>query len=467
MKFSLTAALLFSIASTLNAQTVATTPGSAGQTSTAPPHPKSTPYAITSRDANSRTWERTTYERTRSGQWIPHLHRFTELATGMNRFDSATGQWLESKEEIDPAPGGGAQAIYGQHQVYFPPDIYSGVVDILMANGQHVKSRPLGICYYNGTNSVLIAELTNSVGQIISANQVIYTNAFTDFPADLLITYRKSGLECDLVFRSQIPAPEVFGLNAAGCRLELLTEFFDTQDPQEVSASVSPINGLPDSTLAFGPMKMVRGKAFRIGESQNLATRLPVSKTWTHIDGRTFLIEEVLFREIQPSLKTLPALSTAPNTATASANSGLHRVSTSRLLPPQRIAQATTNTMRLAKTDSSLKPGLIWDYNIVNSQSNLTFQGDTTYYVSNTVNLSGTTTIEGGAVIKYDTNYNCSVNILGTVNCQTAPYRPAVFTSANDVTAGEPVSVGHGPGWSCTGTVNFQVQNELSEDLTV
>lgn len=473
MKTSLAAAILFSNALAIHAQSLGTTVNSATN---------STPWTVVSCDANSRVWQQTNWTQDVSGELVPQVHSYTELQTGL--YFLTNGTWAESKEEIDVVPGGGAQAIQGQHQVYFPSDIYSGVIETVTGSGQQLKSRPLGICYFDGTNSVLIAELTNSVGQLISANQVIYTNAFTDFPADLLTTYRKSGLECDLVFRSQIPAPEVFGLSSAGCRLELLTEFFDTQDPQAIPASVNPVNGLSDSTLTFGSMAMVHGKAFRINGSQGLSGGVSVSKTWAHLDGRTFLIEEVPYSEIRPSLQMLPALGPGANTnvsmqaasktpsSVARASTGgpvlagpkavsgesvLHKVSTSRLLPPRRIAQSTTNTMRLAKADIASKAGVVWDYNFVNSQSNMTFRGDTTYYVSNNVNLSGTTTIEGGAVIKYDTNYNCSINILGTINCETGPYRPAILTSANDLSVGEAVTVGPSQNNNSGCIGNFQI----------
>jgi hypothetical protein len=36
--------------------------------------PEPTPYAVTSRDANSRVWERTTYEQSPSGQIVPKQH---------------------------------------------------------------------------------------------------------------------------------------------------------------------------------------------------------------------------------------------------------------------------------------------------------------------------------------------------------------------------------------------------------
>lgn len=470
--------LLVSTITTICAQNIAPITGNTNQnigntnqnTAVLVQHPIDTPYAVTFSDGNSRVWKRTTFEKSHSGQWIPHLHSFTELATGLNHQNPQTGEWLESKDEINIMADGTAAATNGQQSVYFPANIYSGFVELVTPDGEHLKSRPMGISYFDGTNSVLIAELTNSVGQLVSSNQVIYTNAFTDFEADLVMTYRKSGFEADLVIRSQPPAPEVFGLSSQHCRMELLTEFFDTPDPIQTPAAASSIGGLGDTTLQFGRMRMIRGKAFAIG---NPKTAIPVSKTWEQMSGRTFLIEAVPVLQISSKLQSLP-VSTAASVPIVSADPVLHKVSATRLLPPERIAsegrrpkpiarEAAHSAIQFAKYDLDNKPGVVWDYNIVNSTSNMVFQGDTTYYVSGSVNLSGTTTIEGGTVIKYDTNYDCSVNILGTVQCETGPYHPAVLTSVNDAAVGEQISTSGPP--PCTGTVTLQIVNNWSQDL--
>jgi hypothetical protein len=71
------------------------------------------------------------------------VHRYTELATGMHY--QKDGQWVESKEQIDILPQGGAAALQGQHQVYFPADIYNGVLEVVTPDGRHLKSRPLAV----------------------------------------------------------------------------------------------------------------------------------------------------------------------------------------------------------------------------------------------------------------------------------------------------------------------------------
>lgn len=407
--------------------------------------PQDTPYTIISRDENSRVWQRTVYAQDASGQWVTNLHSYTELASGICY--QQNGQWLDSVEEIDPAPGGGAQALQAPHQAYFPYDIYSGVIQVVTPDGITLQSRPVGISFFDGTNSVLVAELTNSIGQIISPNQIIYTNAFTDIPADLLVTYRKSGLECDLVFRSQIPAPESFGLSSPATRLELLTEFFNTPDPAQTQAT--SLDGVNNVTLGFGQnMKMVRGRVFQTtGQPAGwFGMGIPVGKTWAHINGRTFLIEEVSYSQISPQLNALPALAdtSAPSNSTDPA---LHKVSASRLLPLARTTRPATNAMKVAQADFRRKTGVVLDYVLASGNAtNFTFRGDTTYKVSGTFNCYGITTFEGGTVIKYDTTaYASAIQTWNNIVCATAPYRPAIFTSCLDNSVGEFLGISNVP----------------------
>ena len=51
---------------------------------------------------------------------------------------------------------------------------------------------------------------------------------------------------------------------------------------------------------------------------------------------------------------------------------------------------------------------------VASTATNLTFQGDSTYYISGGVSLSGTTVIEDGAVLKICQSHVGSRNHLGT-----------------------------------------------------
>ena len=410
------------------------------QNSTGIPAP--TPYSVVQRDANSRVWGWTEYQQAPDGEAIPKTHQYTELASGLCY--QQDGQWMDSQEQITILPDGSAEATQGQHQAYFPADIYNGVIKLVTPDGLQLQSQPMALSYYDGTNTVIIAVLTNSVGELIASNQIIYPNAFEGVDADLLYSYKKSGFEQDVIFRSQPSGPGQFGLNPAYTRLQMLTEFLNPPTPVQSPAPGSFQDGLQDTTLTFGQMMMGHGRAFMAGASglQNNRNEIPVCKSWVNSDGRTLLVEEVPYLTLYPELATLPS---QPLSTMNSANPILHKVSSRRLLPPVRLATVTTNAILLARADSAQKPGFVFDYVTVNSnETNFTFQGDVTYYISSPFYLFGTTTVEGGAIIKM-TNYSTGGGMInidqhGTVNCQTAPYRPAVFTSMDDNTLGETVA---------------------------
>jgi len=343
---------------------------------------QNTPYAVVERGANQRVWQRTTFETTPTGKQVPQVHKYTELATGLCY--QQNGQWADSKEKIDILPNGTAAATQGQHQAYFPGDIYQGMIGLVTPDGKQLQSRPVGLSYDDGTNTVLIGELQGSPGAILGNNQVIYTNAFTGLQADLLYTYRKGGFEQEVILRQQPPSPESFGLNFQTARLQLLTEFFGTNNPVQTLSPVNPQDGLSDTTLAFGQMKMAQGKAFSIGNSSpgtSRVRRIPVYKSWLQLQGRTILVEEVPYRRISSQLQTLPAPANAAASA-GSADSVMHKVSVTKLLPPARMVQASTNAVQLAKADLQPKRGVVLDYAIMGGGYNSTFQADTTYFVS-------------------------------------------------------------------------------------
>ncbi len=423
-----------------------------------------TPYAVVERGANYQVWEKTAMEYTVAGDMVPKKHRYTEMATGLN-YKNAQGQWVEAEEIIQPQAAGGAAAVQGQHQVYFPYDLYQGTIEVVTPEGKQLRSRPLGLSYDDGARTVLIAELKSSAGELENSNQVIYPDAFTDIKADVRYTYTKAGIEQDIVLHAQLPGPEAYGL-AASARLQVLTEFFDPPEPRPVAHPGHGNHGhndgraeqdeLTDTTLDFDGMRMGPGQAFTVEDSLRVeiprgsANRPghgrgghPVYKTWAHLEGRVFLIEELPFEEIQQDLQNLPQRGGQSRLN----NSSHPEAMVKRVLPASRpVVEAKAKSLPLAVLDMDWQPGLVLDYYLINTgQTDFTFQGDTTYYITGPVSLSGTTVLEGGAVIKY-TNSSASLELeYGSVfNCKTSPYRPAVFTAMDDDTVGEPINGSRG-----------------------
>ncbi len=394
-------------------------------------------YTVTERGADYKVMQKTVVE-----NGVTNVHRYTELATGMN-YTNSLGQWTEAQEQITILPTGGAEAIQGRHQVYFPADIYDGVLEVVTPDGRHLQSRPLGVSYDDGSNTVFIATLKDAVGYLTSSNQVTYRDAFTGFKADLVCTYRRGGFECDLVFRQQPPTPDQYGLDSSFTTLELVTEFFNTQDPEQIPGASDDWFGLQDSTLKFGKLTMTHGKAFAFKGTNALPSTInsqlstPVYKSWVHADGRTFLIETVPVLDIAEALDALP-LTARNERSTTNLLSSLVTPHSSLALhfPPSHQLTADTNQILLAAADFKKEPGVVLDYNEVSDQTDYDFQPGT-YYVSGAVNLDGLVTFEGGAVVKFAPDPSVGIN-LNTTNivCTTTPDSPVIFTAKDDDSVG-------------------------------
>src|ERR1051325_4339742 len=129
-------------------------------------------------------------------------------------------------------------------------------------------------------------------------------------------------------------------------------------------------------------MRIGHGRAFL---TANSSESTPVVKDWATVEGRQFLIEQVPIMQIASQLDTLPA----PQASVRLSNSVLNVVSSKRLLPGVPVAKAGTNQMKMASLPLQTS-GFVLDYTELNtSQTNYTFRGDTTYYISGNVNLYG------------------------------------------------------------------------------
>ena len=398
-------------------------------------------YTVTARGLDYTVLEKTTVE-----NGTNRLHRYVELATGLN-YTNSYGQLVGSSEQISILPTGGAAAVQGQHKVYFPANIYNGVIEVVTPDGRHLRSRPLGVSYDDGSNTVFIATLKDAPGYLTASNQVTYRDAFTGFKADLVCTYRRGGFESDLVFRQQPPSPGDYGLDDAFSTLQLVTEFFNTPDPQQIPAGYDDYYGLQDTTLKFGKLAMTHGKAFAFQGTNGLANlstpnaSSPVYKSWVHAEGRTFLIESVPVLDIAGNLDALPLTASGNLKQTESkilfATRGRH-------FPPARGVYNDPNQILLALGQFKNEPGVVLDYTEVNfgdSFTDYTFEPNTTYLVDWWAYFDGTTTFKSGAVIKIDGSPRMPViEIGGAVNFDATPDQPVIFTCAGDNSVGENVA---------------------------
>ena len=343
-------------------------------------------------------------------------------------FKDATGAWADSREQIEPYAAG-AIANAGQHRVIFANNLNSeGAIDQQTPDAKRLRSNILGLAYYDSASGqrVLIAQVQDSQGELISANQVLYPDAFTGVKADVRYTYKKGSFEQDVILREQPPTPESLGLNSATTEIEVLTEFLN---PPAATVKKHPARNqsLPDEEVSWGAMRLGRGRAFDLGEPHNSHAQVPVRRQYETVNGRTILIEGVPLPAVQPQWRNLPLQSSARSRPPV-------LIATTPPLPNTPPPAGKANPMKLAATTPSAR-GYVLDYVELNTdQTDFTFQSDTTYLVDGSFTISGVASFEGGSVIKSDQNGSIYAY---TVNCQTAPFRPAIFTSINDDSIGE------------------------------
>lgn len=400
------------------------------------------------RTPDSTTWRRVTFETNTAGQVWARTNEFVQLETGLQRQVGADKTWVASREEIELAPNG-AIARRGPYQATFAANINSPVsAEVLTPDHKRLRFRILGMAYFDfhTRSNVLIAELKDSIGELVATNQILWRDAFTDFRADVRLTYRKSGLEQDVILRQRPPLPEEFGLHPATTRLLLFTEFFDP--PADVRQESRVRRGWRRDQVTkivdFGRMKIGQGAAFALGAGA--AKRAPVEKHWLVLGrNRTFLVEEVSFSKITAQLANLQARS--PATSSSGPAPELRRSPARELeLPEPRLAVRSVPAASIQVARSNFEEGgVVLDWNL-QSGTDVTLCADTTYLVTGKTILGGTARIES-AVVKYAPG--ASLEILGSIECDTGAGYPAIFTALDDDTVGVmiPGSTGSPSGW--------------------
>lgn len=360
-------------------------------------------------------------------------HSYIDMETGMHRKNSK-GEFVEASDGIAPAPGGAATT-NSAHEVFFEANANSETaLRVTMPDGKTIlKSHVAGLRYFEketGKNAI-IAELADSVGQIVSANEVLYTNALIgDCTADIHYHNTKAGIEQDIILRSQPPDPAAYAMSNA--ILQVWTEFVERPEPKQFATAIN--SGLEDEQLDFGDMKMGPGEAFAVGGKSS--GRVRVAKQWVEFEGRTFLIEQIPLNAVRAQLQELP------RSFTIRSDRG-NGVSLENLWPNVHSGDAITNAMQIARLEASQTAGFLLDYNLVTAATNVTFQADMTYYVTGSVILSGNTVFEGGCVIKYNSNAAIVIYPLAsvpTITCRASAYRPIILTAKDDQSVGETIS---------------------------
>jgi hypothetical protein len=395
-----------------------------------------------------------------NGQAITRTNYFTELGSGINFWSAEQNLYVPSSDEIELLETG---AIYrkGQYQLKFASNINdaNGAVEWTPEAGKHLILQTIGIAIVEEASgdSIWLGQIKDTQGFLTARNEVTYPSCFDQIDADVRISVSPSGFQNDVVLKENIVDPAKFGFQGP-CRIEVWHNVISGPEPQLEASEFqrSPTRSEADTQLKFGPMYIGSGAAFLVGQEKEAlsgaaGTGIRVSKDY-FIDPETqtrFLIESVPLGDAAAHLQSLPA----PNHARVLDAQDKKRMMAMRRTDGKRhrpMALKDSSVPAIGKERIvAMSPkkiplkGLLLDFSSLVTVTNKILTGDTTYVVAtNTiVNLSGTTVIEPGCVIKMGaynpTNSTPFINILGALDCQTRPYAPCVITSREDRTVGE------------------------------
>lgn len=439
------------------------------------------PATVAELGPHHRVWQRVEWVPDGAGGALALTNSITELAVGIGRWDDAAKTYVPAKAEFELTQSGHFIARYTQHQVILAPDLTeAGAVDLLTPDQQRLTSTLLGLALLDTASgkSAMIAELQHCRPEWISPTEVVYRDALDDIGADVVYRIGLDRFVQDLLLTSQIP-PELLGelgFNPKTTRVLVMTEFFEAPEPDVTPWTRQSLEGreLGDTDLGFGVMSMGPGAAFP-AEGEMPETAAPVGKSWIKLDGRQFLIETVEYMDLVPLLEKLPmpgqaaveAIRTKVQRTARVGSPGAGAVreahAVPRALPAKLVRQAKTGEpvirgrhievdeatlvafTRSGRTSlAGIRPrtGVLVDYalQISTAQTDYTFAGDKTYYISASVPLTGVTAFESGTVIKFAPTNNARLTVKGPITWQGSPYRPAILTARDDASVGDAVS---------------------------
>lgn len=398
---------------------------------------------VIERGPHHRVWQSVVSDVGVDGESYWRTNSYVELQIGVSVLDN--GVWTDANDVIELHPEG-AVAQHTQHKVIFAPNLNTkNAIDLLTPDGKRMQSSPIGLAYYDPVSgkSAWIGGVKDSQGAILGSNQVIYTNAFSNILATVRYTVTKAGVEQDIVIQEIPPDPEFFGLSGDKIRLEVISEFFTAEVPAKrpvVLKHYDPILGqtmaepdFVDEQLDFGAMITGPGRAFKLSDQDDFRQGVPVGKRFGTSDGRTFMIEGVEYQALRKQFSQLPKSKSSIRTAMMPA------ATQGRVFPPvQQVAKAKSSLL-IAKSGLPLDAGVVIDYSLVGNTNSMVFRGESTYLVVGTIYLTGTSIIEGGCTLKY-TNYTGCLDFCGPLKTETGPYHPAIITSMDDNSVGDPIA---------------------------
>ena len=394
--------------------------------------------------------------------------RLIAVTTGMNYWNGE--QWTPSDPSFETGRNG-FTARHLQHKVQLPPDINSSLT-IVSPDGLTIESTPVAIALYDAASGVsaIIANVTNSTGVLVNNQTVVYPDAFVGACADIVYSVDRGSFSQDVLLTGFLN-PADYGFPTNTTRIQIITELYDLPQPDVI---VRPLRvernqgirrnmatpDLVDNVLGFGELVFATGRASRMvsGALSSEPSTTVAKEIFTTSKGRKFLIESVVYADIWQQLASLPPCTGKPSQGAF--RQGKQPTALYAAIPsPGRATQAKApprqRSSTLAMTDYPHRAGVVIDYVATiggTLGSSTLFQGDTTYFISNSVTCNSSVVIEGGAVFKFSTNASAAyIKVNSSLTCKTDMYRPAVFTAVDDDSVGTSLS---GYTTNYTGVIN-------------
>jgi hypothetical protein len=448
---------------------------------------------VVERAAHEQRIEYTTTSVDSEGAETIITNSFVQLQTGLNRWNEQLLQYVPANAEIEFIDGHGVVQ-NTQHRAVFSQNITdpNGTIDLLTPGGDRLVTQPIGIAVTDNTgNSVFLGEVKETEGLLFDPQTFVYPHAFDQYQASIAVRSKLSGIESDVILEERIDRALIneLGIDPLTARLEIWHRVLVKPEARIESRMIQRLDGRADrdDTIHFKGMSITPGFAFHLGAPDQPIggdPGIPVAKEWVTIGNLDFLIESVPFPEAEAALNELPPgahariidkerlnrayaqsrvqpsasitertlVKSFPSRTPGEFDSGRKRpvavaayvqgTEATSTLKDSSAASENSFASEEIKIPLTALRGFAIDYTALTIQSNYTLKGDTTYWVTGDVNLSGKTTLEGGAVIKF-TNYtstNPVLRILGDFECNTSPYNVAIFTAKDDNTVGETIS---------------------------
>jgi hypothetical protein len=406
---------------------------------------------VIDRAAHSRTWQTVREIQTPRGV-ILRTNSFEEIQTGLHR--KTENGWVVCDPKIELFQNGAV--VRGlQYSVIFAPNLASrGAIDLLLPDGQRLTGQITGLAYVDGDNSIMITETKDCAAVVGGPDQseLTYQNAFTDFDIDVKYVVRRGSFGQELLFKQALAGPQAYGLSDMAV-LVLMTEWTDLPPAQKDSRAVR-VGGeggqvLQDEQISLGSMSFAQGRAF-MADAQN-AGSIPVYTRLQVIEGRTFLLEQVPWKQIQPEMEKLPALR-ADARPKDNKDAPLH-AKNQPAVPAARQPRPMLKAIQMAQSgpgpqgveaSTTHPPYFVADYDLVTTIGSLTWKCDTTYYVSGNVTVT-TNVFECGCVIKMAPTNSATLNLSGPITCLSTNARPIILTARDDRSAGETIGTNASP----------------------